>query len=694
MKNFTLNLKIQFILLSAIIVYFLVYFLVISPKIKNFIIENEKKHYEMELDKIMHIIDYQIKFIKKAKKELQNLKDFEKLKKEEINKIYSLLKEIKINDTGYILLVDKQNKKYVHPNNKYDNKNIDIFYKINEKNLIEVLEESYKNNTPLEYKWTMKNESKLYDKIAWVEYNEYFKWYIISAALKKDLEKNFLQINSKIITLSLTAFLVIYIITLNFIRNITFPLNNLLLNIKAFKKGDYSKESFIDISSNDEFEIINQNFLEMKDVITDNINHLEKKVEHRTKQLKTRLYFDEQTKLKNKLSLIDDIKKIEFCSIILININKFNEMNELYGHRIGNLLIKQISSNLKKIAQKYDLKLYRIEGVKFVFLKEGHINFEKFCKKVLRYQNRINTKSMFLKQIKEHIYIDTTLGISICQEQALKSAFTALNSAKRNNLSYCIFNHGIDEKKLIQKNNYWNKKIKAAIFYGRIIPFFQAIVNKDKQIIKLEALMRMKDIENNQEVFHTPYKFLEISKKTRQYELLSFIIICEVLKMLEDSNYPISINMSYSDTQDEKIRACLNKYLKNRKIANKLTIEILEDDKILDYEKLREFISYYKDLGVKFAIDDFGSGYSNLLNIIKLKADFIKIDGSIIKDIHIDDTSFKLVKSIVKFAQEMQIDVIAEFVHNEIVFEKLKTLNIYGYQGFHFYEPNTFCSYK
>ncbi len=94
-----------------------------------------------------------------------------------------------------------------------------------------------------------------------------------------------------------------------------------------------------------------------------------------------------------------------------------------------------------------------------------------------------------------------------------------------------------------------------------------------------------------------------------------------------------------------------------------------------------------KLLGVRIAIDDFGSGYANFSHLIELKPDYIKIDGSLIKNIDKDANAFILVKAITTFSKEMGIKVIAEYIHSEDVYKKVQELDIYGYQGYYFSEP-------
>jgi len=122
-------------------------------------------------------------------------------------------------------------------------------------------------------------------------------------------------------------------------------------------------------------------------------------------------------------------------------------------------------------------------------------------------------------------------------------------------------------------------------------------------------------------------------------------------------------------------------------IAHLITFEILESESITDYEKVISFINIVRKLGSKIAIDDFGSGYSNFSYLLRLKPDYIKIDGSLVKNIHKDKNSYLITKTINDFAHSLGMKTVAEFVHCEEVFKLLQDMGVDEYQGFYFSEP-------
>ena len=151
-----------------------------------------------------------------------------------------------------------------------------------------------------------------------------------------------------------------------------------------------------------------------------------------------------------------------------------------------------------------------------------------------------------------------------------------------------------------------------------------------------------------------------------------------------------SINLSFKDILNYEFIDYLDNVLEKLKFEdrNRLVFEILESENLSDYDFLEEFVLKYKKLGVKIAIDDFGSGYSNFIRIIRLKPDYLKIDGSLIKNIDKDNNSYEIVKSIIAFSKTLDIKTIAEYVHNEEIFNILFDLNVDEFQGYYFGKPD------
>ncbi|MEM7020223.1 MAG: EAL domain-containing protein [Pseudomonadota bacterium] len=231
----------------------------------------------------------------------------------------------------------------------------------------------------------------------------------------------------------------------------------------------------------------------------------------------------------------------------------------------------------------------------------------------------------------------------------------------------------------------WGTKLKYAIKEDRLVPYFQPIANNnDDSIQKFECLVRL--IEEDGSAI-TPGVFLGVAKKFKLSPDITRIMIEKSLLVLKDSDYEISLNLSYEDIIDTETTDFIKANLQEREIAERVTFELLESESIANYEQVHLFIQDIKALGCHISIDDFGTGYSNFEHILRLNVDFIKIDGSLIKELDTDDNAYVVTRSIVNFAKELDIRTTAEWVHSQSVLEKVKSLGVDYAQGFYIGEP-------
>ena len=139
---------------------------------------------------------------------------------------------------------------------------------------------------------------------------------------------------------------------------------------------------------------------------------------------------------------------------------------------------------------------------------------------------------------------------------------------------------------------------------------------------------------------------------------------------------------------DGDVSALVLNLLNKHNVAGRIVFEIVEDEELKSAERVSVFIERAKSMGAMIAIDDFGSGYSNFSYIIKIKPDYVKIDGSIIKDIDINKDSYAIASAIVAFAKDLGIKTIAEYVHSKEIFNVCKEIGIDEFQGFYLGIPS------
>lgn len=237
-----------------------------------------------------------------------------------------------------------------------------------------------------------------------------------------------------------------------------------------------------------------------------------------------------------------------------------------------------------------------------------------------------------------------------------------------------------------EHNLFWTAKIREALEENRIIPYFQPILNHATgKVEKYECLVRL---EEKSGTMVSPVSFLDVAKRSRLYESLTKTVISRSLERFRQSSCEFSVNISVEDVMNEDTRRfILDLMTRNPEPARRAVFEILESEGIENYTELNRFIQEVKALGAKIAIDDYGSGYSNLAHIMKLQADYIKIDGSIIKDICTSSLSRVLVKNVVATARELGMKTIAEFVSQEDIFRTVRELGVDYSQGYYVGAP-------
>ncbi len=409
------------------------------------------------------------------------------------------------------------------------------------------------------------------------------------------------------------------------------------------------------------------------DYIKDGINKFISLIKNSKKELVKRLYFNPLTNLPNRERL-NKILKNRKASIMIVDIENFKDINVIFGYESADELIKNIAQRLRDI--KLNAYHISIDSFAIVFYKEKDISYFNFILSKLNRDYNISNNSILVK---------FKAGVLKClQYDALLKAELALEVAKELNRDIMYYK---DAKLFTEKykmNLYYLKEIKYSIENDKVEPFYQVITDKNKNIVKFEALIRIIGIDN-QILF--PDAFLEIAKKTRYYKDLTKIVIHKALLKFSSLNKGVSLNLTAEDLEDDIIKEYILSEVKRFYNPKKITFEIVESEEIKNIDVVIQFISQLKELGCKIYIDDFGSGYSNFDYLLKFNPTGVKIDGSLIKDILENKDKELMIKTLVGFAKQKGYEVVAEYVENEEIFNKLKEIGVDYFQGYYFSKP-------
>jgi len=392
------------------------------------------------------------------------------------------------------------------------------------------------------------------------------------------------------------------------------------------------------------------------------------------------------TTLPNKMALLKDISELEGQNeLFMVKIDNFETNENFYGNKIVELLEQEFVKVLKNSFQALNYQdIYHISSGKYAILlshqdKLKRDDIENFC---FNFVEKI--KNSKIESNGYDFDVNITMSFATGEHSIYEDANEVLSSAISHKKEYLLAEDVIDSlKDDLSRNLNMLKSIKIALKENNISPQYQPIFNnKTKEIYRYESLIRMTD-EYGNTIYPGPF-FLETAKKGKLYPQVTKILIDKVFEMIRKTGKEFSINLSSLDIEDPHMSAYLLQTLKeNSDISDKMIFELLEDKDTEDYEVVKHFVDISKQYGVKIAIDDFGSGYSNFMRILEFEPDIIKIDGSLIRDIASSPLARKTVEIIKIFADRIGALTVAEYVENVEIYDIVNEIGIDYSQGYY-----------
>ena len=414
---------------------------------------------------------------------------------------------------------------------------------------------------------------------------------------------------------------------------------------------------------------------------------LEDEISKKTKELHLKIYTHFLSGLPNRNKLLEDSYIYHFKQMALLNVDKFQKFNDVYGEEIGNIALKLTADFLSSQIDDDNTLLYHIGGDEFVVAVKDStkLNNTYFIEKIENIL-KMYKKEIFIYEDK-HFSFMMSAGLAFSgSRKMLAYSDMALKDAKKRNVQLSIFNDDKELEKIHKEDIECHKKLISAFENNNIISYFQPIapIQNDELPIKYESLVRLKDEDGN---ITPPFRFIDVAKQNRVYHKLTQVIVNNTLETISKYNIPCSINISMEDIENDRTVAML--YAKFDEFENNqlLTIELLETEEFKDYKRVYNFCIKIRSYGIKIALDDFGAGYSNFSHVLNLPIDYIKIDASLISNIDRDMHSQIMVETIVGLARKLNIQTIAEFVSSKEILDVVKKLRVDYAQGYHIGKP-------
>ncbi|XOB64815.1 EAL domain-containing protein [Deferribacteres bacterium DY0037] len=393
-------------------------------------------------------------------------------------------------------------------------------------------------------------------------------------------------------------------------------------------------------------------------------------------------YQDVLTGLPNRVKMRLDRNRATLPAVALMNIDGFSAINTYYGMEGGDYLLKSVAGKLAALIPDR-MSVYRVSGDEFGILCYDVTDYDAFNSVIQDILNKISKSTFIYKETEMHFSL--TAGTASGMETTITKAGIALRQAKKNKKSFMTYDEAESEMEKIRETVKYSGSLRDALSHEKIIPYFQPIVDTATgEIIKYEALMR---IENEKGDIMTPNMFLSMSKSLKLYNSLSLMMLEKSLNSLSDTVNDICINFDMEDIRNNKFQTYFFDIISQKNLQGRITVEITESEGIDNMDELSVFIARAKKHGCLIALDDFGTGYSNFMYILSLQPDFLKIDGSITRQINVSGRARLLTSTIVEMCRQAGIKTVAEYVSTDEIYSTIKEVGVDYCQGYLFGKP-------
>jgi len=406
------------------------------------------------------------------------------------------------------------------------------------------------------------------------------------------------------------------------------------------------------------------------------------------------LISDYLTRLPNRLAFQGTVKyrlkMKKYLSTIVISLKDFKNINNMYGQRNGDRLLKELSQYFIGMVDR--VNVFRFSGDKFALLyfEDQFVSQELISKIYDRFKLSwsVYDSQIYLEASILHINITDHVQNELETVSLIDYLIDRLKSQKQHSPIYST-NHSIHE---LNRETIVNEYIKKAIVEDKFEIVVQPIyaINK-KQYTQGEVLLRL----NHPSLGSiSPIELIPLAEESGQIIELGLWVLKRSLQFLKECDDKgieldmISVNFSVVQMNDanliEDIRSVIDKY---PNYVHKIAIEITESIFIADYQRIIEQMFEINQMGIKFYLDDFGTGYSNILNVIKLPLTIIKIDKKLIYESIHNQSNKKMIHGLCDAFRDSGMKVLAEGIETEEQYQIIKEMNVDYIQGYLFSKP-------
>lgn len=423
-----------------------------------------------------------------------------------------------------------------------------------------------------------------------------------------------------------------------------------------------------------------------------------RKVLQQAHALQHQAFHDELTGLPNRALFLDRLTHaisrssrdgVEFA-IILLDLDRFKEVNDTMGHIMGDSLLQEVSRRLTAEVRGSDT-VARLGGDEFVILLE-RIDVEHAPYVAEKLRNTLEQPCVLSGQL---IDVSGSFGIAYYPHHGedsvtlLKKADVAMYAAKGSHTSVAVYSRDQEQATRIDLN--FKSELIRAIEQDELLLHFQPKVDiASGRVTSVEALVRW---QHPQRGFLPPDMFIPMAEQIRLIDQLTFWVLRKSLAQSAEfkragMNITVAVNLSARSLQDIRLPGEIARILSVSGIdPAMLVLEITESAVMHDPVEALEVLQVLDHMGVTLAIDDFGTGYSSLSYLSKLPVDEIKIDKSFVQAMMQDRQASVIVHSTIELGHNLGMKVVAEGVENAEVWNLLSKLGCDTAQGYYMSKP-------
>jgi diguanylate cyclase (GGDEF)-like protein len=425
-----------------------------------------------------------------------------------------------------------------------------------------------------------------------------------------------------------------------------------------------------------------------------------RRVMRQSRELEQKALFDDLTGLPNRALFFDRLGQAALMygndnkpfSIVVIDLDRFKEVNDIQGHHVGDLLLKHVAQSISAAMRRTDT-IARLGRDEFALLLPGaaSASAESIVKKlILSLCQRVSLDGAMVDVV-------ASMGIASYPEhdvditRLLLKADVAMYAAKRANVRYRIYTPEIEA--VAARNVELQKELRYAIEHEQLLLYYQPKISHHTGcIMGVEALVRW---NHPQRGLVAPDEFIPLAESSGLIQPLAQWVLQAALQQsvvwhAAGYAFTVAVNLSTRNLLDIDLPGRVAKLLATYKVRPEwLVFEITESAVMAEPARALETLTKLNRMGIQLSLDDFGTGYSSLAYLKKLPVSEIKIDKSFIKDMELDASDTVIVRSTIALGHNLGMKVVAEGVENSQIWDLLTALGCDASQGYYMSRPMT-----